>query len=235
MRTSRNQIIKVLVTVLLGLFVLFVSSSMAIIGSQFIPDVFGFIGEIPFLTHSGMLLVSIIIIWFLAKGELSSYGIKKPENLNLVRVVLLGLSLGVVLALIRSWIAGSGEGTIEDFFGINIIVGIWIYASIAEEVLTRGLIQGYLKPLAERGLTYSETHISIPVLVGALFFALMHIAMLTLGVDIVSVIATVVAAFVLGIIAGYYCEKTGSLAPAIFLHMLFNVTGSIVFFLSGLL
>jgi membrane protease YdiL (CAAX protease family) len=73
------------------------------------------------------------------------------------------------------------------------------------------------------------------VFIGELFFALMHFAMITLGVDIVSVIATVISAFVVGIIAGYFCEKTESLAPAVLIHMLFNVTGSLVFFLGGLL
>ena len=235
MRVSKSEVIRVLVAVLLGLFVLFTSSSIAIVGSQFAPDVFGFLTEIPFLTHSGMISVSIILIWYLTKRELSVYGFKKPEGLNLARFVLLSLSLGVVVSLIRSFVGGGEEGSIEDFFGIQIIVGIWIYASIAEEILTRGLVQGYLKPLAERGVIHSETRISVPVLVGALFFALMHIAMVTLGVDTVSVIATIVSAFVLGIIAGYYYEKTGSLAPAILVHMLFNVAGSIMFFLSGLL
>ena len=98
------------------------------------------------------------------------------------------------MALFRSFLAGGLGGFAEDSFSIQIIVGIWIYASIAEEVLTRGLVQGYLKPLAEKGLTISDARISVPVFVGALFFALMHIAMVTLGVDIVSVAATVISA-----------------------------------------
>jgi len=53
-------------------------------------------------------------------------------------------------------------------------------------------------------------------------------------VDLVSVIATIISAFIVGVIAGYYCEKTESLAPAILVHMLFNMIGSLVFFLGGL-
>jgi membrane protease YdiL (CAAX protease family) len=235
MSESKNQIIRILITVLLGLFVLFASAFMAIIGSAFIPESFGFIAEIPFLTHSGMLVLSTLIIWFLAKGKLSDYGFKKPIDADLARIIMLAVSVGIIVALFRSFLAGGWGGSAEDSFSIQIIIGIWLYASIAEEVLTRGLVQGHLKPLTEQGLTISSTRISVPVLIGALFFALMHIAMVTLGVDLVSVAATVISAFFVGIIAGYYCEKTGSLAPAILVHMLFNMTGSLVLFLSGLL
>jgi len=235
MSEFRSQVSRVLVAVLLGLLVLFMSAFMAIIGSALIPESIGFFAEIPFLTHSGMLVLSTLIIWFLAKGKLSDYGFKKPIDADLARIVMLAASVGIIVALFRSFLAGGWGGSAEDSFSIQIIIGIWIYASIAEEVLTRGLIQGYLKPLSGKGLTISDARISVPVFIGALFFALMHIAIITMGVDIVSVLATVVSAFVAGIMAGYYCEKTGSLAPAILVHMLFNVTGSLVLFLSGLL
>ncbi len=235
MSESKSQVIRVFIAVLLGLLVLFASAFMAIIGTKFIPESIGFFAEIPFLTHSGMLVLSTLIIWFLSKGKLSDYGFKKPIDVDLARIIMLAVSVGIIVAIFRSFLAGGWGGSAEDSFSIQIIIGIWLYASIAEEVLTRGLVQGHLKPLAEQGLTISGTRISVPVLVGALFFALMHIAIITLGVDIVSVIATVISAFVVGIIAGYYCERTESLAPAILVHMLFNVTGSLVLFLSGLL
>jgi membrane protease YdiL (CAAX protease family) len=235
MSESKSQVIRVFIAVLLGLFVLFASASMAIFGAGFIPGSFGFLAEIPFLTHSGMLVISTLIIWLLTKGKLSDYGFKKPIDADLGWIIMLAASVGIIVALFRSFLAGGWGGSAEDSFSIQIIIGIWLYASIAEEVLTRGLVQGHLKPLAGKGLTISDARISVPVFVSALFFALMHIAMITLGVDIVSVIATVISAFVVGIIAGYYCEKTESLAPAILVHMLFNVTGSLVLFLSGLL
>jgi membrane protease YdiL (CAAX protease family) len=103
-----------------------------------------------------------------------------------------------------------------------------VYASIAEEVLTRGLIQGYLNSYSNSGMQIANVFLSIPVLVGALFFGLMHLATLTLGLDFITVVATVVSATIVGIIAGYYCEKTGSLLPAILIHMLFNIAGSLV-------
>ncbi len=234
MSESKSQVIRVFIAVLLGLFVLFASAFMAIIGTGFIPESIGFFAEIPFLTHSGMLVLSTLTIWFLAKGKLSDYGFKKPIDVDLARIIMLAVSVGIIVALFRSVLAGGWGGSAEDSFSIQVIIGIWIYASIAEEVLTRGLIQGHLKPLAGKGLTVSDARISVPVLIGALFFGLMHIAMVTLGVDIVSVAATVVSAFIVGIIAGYYCEKAESLAPAILVHMLFNVTGSLVFFLGGL-
>ncbi|TFG04080.1 CPBP family intramembrane metalloprotease [Candidatus Thorarchaeota archaeon] len=235
MCASRKQVIRIIVAVILGLFVLFAASVLAIIGSQFVPDTLGLLGEMGFLTHTGMLTLSILLIWLLSKGNVADYGLRRPFDCDWTRVILLSIVIGILVASIRTAVMGGEEGTIEDYFGIQIMIGVWVYASVAEEFLTRGLIQGYLEPLAEPDVTSPGTRISAPVLVGALFFALMHFAMVTLGLDITSVLATVVSAFLMGIIAGHYREKTGSLAPSILVHMLFNITGSIVFFLSGLL
>ncbi|TFF92005.1 CPBP family intramembrane metalloprotease [Candidatus Thorarchaeota archaeon] len=235
MCASRKQAIRVVVAVILGLFVLFAASVLAVIVSQFVPDTLGLLGEMGFLTHTGMLTLSTILIWLLTKDNVSHYGFRRPFDCDWTRVILLSIVTGLLVASIRTAVMGGEDGTIEDYFGIQIIIGVWAYASIAEEFLTRGLIQGYLEPLTEPDVTSSENRISIPVLVGALFFALMHFAMVTLGLSITSVVATVVSAFFMGIIAGHYREKTGSLVPPILVHMLFNITGSIVFFLSGLL
>jgi len=40
-------------------------------------------------------------------------------------------------------------------------------------------------------------------------------------------------AVIFGVIAGYYREKTGSLVPAVIVHMKFNISGSFVDFLVG--
>ena len=64
------------------------------------------------------------------------------------------------------------------------------------------------------------------MLVGALFFASMHVMLLTTGMGSSAVFNIVLSAFILGVVAGYYREKTESLIPAIFVHMLFNVGGN---------
>ena len=140
----------------------------------------------------------------------------------------MSFGLGVIIAFVRILLSGGVVDTFEDYISIEVILSVWLYASIAEEVFTRGLIQGYLKPYTKLGIRTSNVFLSIAVLVGAFFFGFMHFATLTLGLDLITVFATVISAIFVGIIAGYYCEKTGSLVPAILIHMLFNIAGSLV-------
>ena len=123
---------------------------------------------------------------------------------------------------------------LEGFSFVNQVIFIWIYASICEEALTRGLIQSYLAPLRNRGFSISRLRISYPVIIGALFFALMHLMPFGGVLPLLHLIAFLISATILGIAAGYYREKTGSLVPAVIVHMLFNVSGSLVDFLFGL-
>lgn len=69
-------------------------------------------------------------------------------------------------------------------------------------------------------------------MVGALFFGAMHLMLLTLGVDIFTVLNIVVFAIILGLIAGYQTERTNSLIPAIIVHFCFNVGASILVIIS---
>jgi membrane protease YdiL (CAAX protease family) len=52
-----------------------------------------------------------------------------------------------------------------------------------------------------------------------------------MGMSINKALVIVLFAFLLGIIAGYHREKSGSLAPAIIVHMFANIGGSIAGFL----
>jgi membrane protease YdiL (CAAX protease family) len=228
MNDTKDIAIRVIGAVVLGIIVLITSSIFAIIVYEIFLESTDSMFGIGFLTHSGMLGLSLIIMYFLTKGNLSEYRFKKPTHLHLGRIILISFCLGIVVAFARTLISAEGFGTLEDYISIELILEVWLYASIAEEIFTRGLIQGYLNPYTGSGIRISSGFISIPVLVGALFFGFMHLATLTLGFDFLTVIATVLSAIFVGILAGYYCEKTGSLIPPILIHMLFNITGSLV-------
>ncbi len=179
-----------------------------------------------FINHTTMLVISIIIMLLLSKSKISTYGFKSARNIQLKPIILLSLSIGIIGALIQSFFPIKQFDSIENFSFIQIVIFIWIYASICEEVLTRGLIQGYLSPLTKYRFTVFKVPISLPVLISALFFASMHLMLLTTGMGIATVFNIILFAFILGIIAGYYREKTGSLITAIIVHMLFNVGGT---------
>jgi membrane protease YdiL (CAAX protease family) len=120
-----------------------------------------------------------------------------------------------------------GHMPTEGFSFPLIVLLVFIGASTSEELLFRGLIQGYLTPLTGVGFTLRGIRISVPVLVSAILFGLMHMALISAGATLGAVLTIVISGMVLGIIAGYYREKTGSLLPAILTHICFNIWGSV--------
>jgi membrane protease YdiL (CAAX protease family) len=104
---------------------------------------------------------------------------------------------------------------------------VWILASVAEEILVRGYVQSYLAPLMDRGFTVFRLRISLPVILSAVFFAAMHLILLTTGTSLLTTHIIVVFAFFLGLIAAYQRERTGSILPAITAHVSFNMGGVI--------
>ena len=179
--------------------------------------------------HLAMFVFSILIILFLNKGKLKGYGFSWNLDFPVAKIVLISISFGFIFSIIEHYfIHSSSENPTVDFSFIERIIYIWFLASIAEEVLTRGLIQGYLSPLKHIGIRVFKYYISLPILVGALFFGAMHLMLLSMGVDIYSVMNIVVFGTLLGLIAGYQKEKTNSLIPAIIVHLCFNVGGSLL-------
>lgn len=49
-----------------------------------------------------------------------------------------------------------------------------------------------------------------------------------MGFDLSKVLIIVIFAIVLGLYAGYQCEKTNSLVPAILVHICVNIGGSVL-------
>lgn len=188
-----------------------------------------------FINHTAMLILSMIIMLVVSKGKLSRYGFKLTRNIRLGQIVLWGLGIGIISTLIEGSLPGEGSGMVGELSFLQQIIFIWIYASIAEEVLTRGLIQSSLASWGKYGFRVLGFRISLPVLVSALFFGLMHAMQSAMGAGGYPVIVTVLFAFILGLVAGYQREETQSLVPAIIVHMFANVGGSLVGFLMGLL
>ncbi|OYD14565.1 hypothetical protein CH333_07735 [candidate division WOR-3 bacterium JGI_Cruoil_03_44_89] len=240
MSIFKNQIVRavvrIVVAILMGLFILAIGSAI-MMSFRNLPDLLQskpWIGG--FINHTTMLVFSILVMLVLSKGKISTYGFKLAKNTQLKQIILLGLGIGIIGTLIQSCIPRKVTpfAFMENYSFIQTVIFVWIYASVCEEVLTRGLIQGYLAPLTEYGFTIFKLRISLPVLVSALFFASMHITLLTMGMDSATVLTIVLFAFILGIIAGYHSEKTKSLIPAIITHMLFNAGGHCTGLLIGL-
>ncbi len=229
----KHPLLRILVAIILGFLILVISSMlmMAISGNTTLFE------NIPFLkktfTHTSMLLLSILLIFIISKGRLREYGFVWNLNFPLAKIILISLLIGFISASINKLFIGTSA--VNPAAGLSFlekIIYIWFWASICEEVLTRGLIQGFLDPLKHIGFKFFKHHISIAVIVGAVFFGAMHLMLLTMGVEFFTVLNIVIFGIILGLIAGYQKEKTNSLIPAIIVHLCFNIGGSILFIIN---
>jgi membrane protease YdiL (CAAX protease family) len=215
---------RIVIALIIGAFVLGVSTSIAITISSRIPAL---VQSLPmgegFIIQLCFLVVSILLILVLSKGAISHYGFKLGKSVKWPQIVVLGLMVGILGALVQSIVPGEIPNESENASFIDLLIGVWLLASIAEEVFTRGLIQGFLAPMARFGFYLWRIRISIPVLISSLFFGFMHLGILSTGADFLPVIIIVIFAFFLGVIAGYQREKSESLIPAIVVHMFGNI------------
>jgi membrane protease YdiL (CAAX protease family) len=184
-------------------------------------------------THLAMLIVSLVFIYTLSSGNVESFGFHSVSPRVLPKAILAGVVTviaasiipGIVIVLITGpEAAREGMGPLKGVTPLQFFTSIFVLASIAEEVLFRGLIQSVLAPLATRGIRLPRVHLSVPVILAGVAFGLSHLILIgnTPGLMVAQI---VFAATILGFVAGYYREKTGSIIPAIVVHMVFNIPG----------
>ncbi len=187
-----------------------------------------------------MIVLSMAAILVLGKGDLRAYGFvgvgafdwldflwKSTATLAAGFAVFLGIVATISIRTQREPVAFPKESF------RNHVLFIWIWSSLAEEVLTRGLLQSYLAPFGQTRFMLFGASISLPVLISALFFSAMHLGLLR-KMTRYFVLALLFDTFVMGLVAGYYREQSGSLIPAVWVHMIGNMIGSIPLLLSRL-
>jgi len=185
------------------------------------------------ISQISILILSLILIFRLPGGNRERYGIRGTGFGQLIAPVGLGalVSIGFfILNIVVVLIAGlPGEpqgGPAADKSLLNFILTVVILASICEEIFNRGLVQGFLSPLKEHPFRLFRLF-SLPVAIAGILFGLGHLCLLR-AMEPRTVILIVISASALGLIAGHYREKTGSLLPAIAVHMTFNIVSGVI-------
>ncbi len=175
-----------------------------------------------FVTHTVMLTLSIATMWLLSHGELQLFGITMGTYRFSPRILLWVLPTAILSVLSAAAPTRPAAGPMSGLTKLQIVVFVWVYASIAEELLTKGLLQSLLSRNT-RVAAVIFCRLSLPVLISGVFFGAMHIVLFqSLGAAAALVI---LLAMFLGLVAARYRERTGSLIPAIIIHVLFNVGG----------
>ncbi len=178
-----------------------------------------------FVSHSLMLVLSILAMWLISKGRLGFFGFTTKTytfSPHIFLWILPTAAIGIAQALALPH--GQAPRTFIQLTNAQTVVFVWIYASLCEETLVRGLLQSLLGGLAEAGVAV-RSKLSLPVVVSALAFGAMHLGLI--GRIGAAAIPIILMTIFLGFVAAHYREKTGSLLPAILVHMFFNMGGTL--------
>jgi membrane protease YdiL (CAAX protease family) len=222
MKTNERIIYGIIITIVVFVIATF-SGSKLHLNIEFVPH--------SFVTHTLMLILSIGLIYGLKKYV--NYKITLPQFKKTLKPILFGLLATIIVNISMTVITKILGGKVEAHAALakmtplQIFIFVFIYASIAEEILFRGFLMNILKPLKEKGIKIFKRNISIPVLISAVAFGLGHLILITTGASGLFLLRIVVFTTILGLIAGYYQEKYDNNAFAIIVHMAGNLMGVI--------
>lgn len=213
---------------LIGLFLTFAVTALAVVLRHVVKLNSGFFTS-TFLSAPIILLLSIVLI--VAFRRQLNFRLSMPTFKQVWKPFLVGLLTSIAVSLFTGILTLVFHGRAEvhpAFVGATVLQFVFftlILTPVAEELLFRGFLLNYLKPLDGKGVKLFGRNISLRVLVTALVFSLCHLGLLASGVGTVFMIRTLVFAFIIGTIAGYYQEKYDNIVPAIIVHMAGNFMG----------
>lgn len=181
--------------------------------------------------HTLMLVFAIIAIIVMRKQL--SYNISFPAFKTILKPIALGLVVTIAINILMTVLTKHMGAKVEahplllKMNPIQVFLSVFFYASVAEEILFRGFLMNFLKPLNTAGIKFFNRRISIPVILSAIAFGLAHLILIRSGVNSLFLIRIVLFTACLGLIAGYYQEKYDNNAYAIVVHMAGNFTALI--------
>lgn len=188
---------------------------------------FGAVGL--FAPDLGAQAVALIVVSFaLASAYLAMASVRHEEGMAAYglaaatgRHMLWALVAGIVLAgLTRLSFVAFDVGPRFGFDTLapwQTVLLFWIGAPVQEELIFRGLLQSSLECRVDGVIRIGRTRFSPAAVVVAVLFGLTHLLQGP---------AFFPAAMLLGLLAGHLRWASGSLAPAILVHALFNIVVS---------
>lgn len=178
-----------------------------------------------------VLVCSLLIIAIYSNGNWADWGFVLPDGYIMATSILIGAVGGLVVTLVQS-IANRQQESSEISFSVtkNNLPGylflIIITASIAEEVIFRGLFQQMIDKSLFLAIDLGGILISGGIIVSSILFGLVHVMAARQMKQSVPVM--VFGALVLGLIAGTMFLLSASILVPIIIHMEFNILSPIV-------
>jgi membrane protease YdiL (CAAX protease family) len=207
--------------------------------ATFSPDVLARLGlqplldSVPWLRHFIIktVLVGLAFVAMAYEGRpLPEFGFRRSLPWRR-RLLLAGFGLGALASVLVLVTPARGMTAVLEGFGfVALVLSIWIYSSITEEIFTRGWYQSAVMPVGPVGEIGAATQNAV-IASSAILFGSMHLSLLWTGTDLWTVVIIVTLTTLLGWAAAAARHKSGSLIPAILVHVLFNIGG----FVAGLI
>jgi membrane protease YdiL (CAAX protease family) len=120
---------------------------------------------------------------------------------------------------------GTGLDATVAGIGAGLLLAMVVFASIVEELFVRGWMMGFLEPIAGDAVKVGRFALSVRVLIGAAFFATMHLTLAASSIDALTMTIILAFTFLLGVLCGTTRERSGSLLAAILTHLAGNAGG----------
>jgi membrane protease YdiL (CAAX protease family) len=218
-------------------FVLMVDGAVIVVTLHFIgePMFKAMPWTVLYFGHTGMLLAALVCIALLGHGRFREFGFKAPVDHRYVHTVLLfGVLFGIVMTASDYTHNIIAHLPPENFFlsSTNLAGSLTfegLYGGTVEEILFRGLLMTFLMQRMSGRLRLGRFDVHVAGVIVALLFSLAHLG--SFWTESFRVAAGQQAyAFAFGIYA-YWCEKSGSLLPAIIGHNLGNLVEYLFAFL----
>lgn len=223
----------------LGIFITIFIWSISVLISKVIKIPIEFIPS-SFSTHSMMLILSGILIYYFQSRRLLNFRIKRIKIKLFFRVILISIIAFIIVNILIA-IAfkifnippQEKSNPFLKYSPYQNFVFVLIFASLAEEFLFRGFLLNMLEPLKTKGIKLLKLKISVSVLISGVLFGLAHLILLTSDASIPFVLRIVFLTATIGIIAGYCQEKyENNTFVAIIVHMTVNALGLLVLILT---
>jgi membrane protease YdiL (CAAX protease family) len=177
-------------------------------------------GTVLLIMVTSLLVALFMMGIFLRRHGWSSrdFGLEMAGKKHLICAFVLGGVLGLIVAVLQRVLGVESPRTFETLAFWQIVLLFWIGASVQEEIIFRSLIQSIVGRTLNSNATLKWGPLSAAAVIVAVLFAVIHIPM---GVF------TACAALVAGISAGELRARSSSILPAIIVHAMFNITGTI--------
>ena len=134
----------------------------------------------------------------------------------------MGMGFGLLATILVLVTPALGMSALFEGFGfLGMVLSVWLYSSVTEEIFTRGWYQGAVTPPDEAPAASGRA----AVVSSAILFGSMHLSLVWMGADPWTVAIIVAGTTLLGLAAAIARHQSASLVPPILVHVLFNVGG----------